>query len=427
MRYLARWMVLSTVTVLSLTHMAAVAQPQWALDTVVTTGAFSTGIALTPDGSKLIVTNNTNPGIVKIISTSDYAVHSIDISSIENYPNAVTVTPDGSTALVATTHNIVFIDLSTNSVKTHFAAPCAGTTLYGVAVTPNGQSATLPDLSSGCTQQGLRILSTSNPSGSTFYQMSTSGQLYAIAVTPDGTSAIITTFTSDQPKKVSLSTGAVQNIAGFKGSYGVAVLHHSNEALIQGDSLKRVSLTSNAATTFLSEIYSTALQGIAITADDRYAFVVGSFEKDVIDLTSNTIVQTFTAGGTAVAALADGSRFFVTDSYNGTLRVYRKTSSTGVQRTPETVSRPTEFTLLQNYPNPFNPTTGVRFQVAGVSDVKITVYDLLGRQVAVLVNERKQPGSYQVSFDGTGLASGIYFCRMVAGSFTATRTMMLVK
>ena len=60
-----------------------------------------------------------------------------------------------------------------------------------------------------------------------------------------------------------------------------------------------------------------------------------------------------------------------------------------------------------NFPNPFNPRTGVRFQVSGVSDVKLTVYDLLGREVSVLVNERKPPGSHEVRFDGSGLASGI--------------------
>ncbi len=65
--------------------------------------------------------------------------------------------------------------------------------------------------------------------------------------------------------------------------------------------------------------------------------------------------------------------------------------------------------------------------MSGVSNVKITVYDLLGRAVAVLVNERKQPGRYEVGFDATALASGAYICRMTAGTFTQSRTMLLVK
>jgi hypothetical protein len=101
---------------------------------------------------------------------------------------------------------------------------------------------------------------------------------------------------------------------------------------------------------------------------------------------------------------------------------------------------PVTFVLEQNYPNPFNPTTGIRFQVgqtlgpaggrpgvSGVSDVKLTVYDLLGREVAVLVNERKAPGSYEVKFDGKGLASGVYLYRMQAGDFTETRRLCLIK
>ncbi len=198
----------------------AFAQTEWVLDTVVTVGTNPTGIAITSDGSKLVVTNNTSPGSVAVVSTSDYAVSTIDISSIENNPNGATVAPGDSTALVCTTHNVVFIDLKKNSVKAHITAPCAGTTLYGIAVVPSGLNAVLPDLSSGCTQQGIRLIdATGSTSGSSFIPVSTSGELYGIAITPDGGSAVVTTFTSDSPKKVNLATSAVQSIAGIFGSY----------------------------------------------------------------------------------------------------------------------------------------------------------------------------------------------------------------
>ncbi len=111
----------------------------------------------------------------------------------------------------------------------------------------------------------------------------------------------------------------------------------------------------------------------------------------------------------------------------------RTTLITAVQPPHAGTGLPKDYRLEQNYPNPFNPTTGVRFQVPalsgvegpGVSDVKITVYDILGRQVAVLVNERKQPGSYEVSFDGSGLSSGVYIYRMTAGSFTQSKRMLV--
>ncbi len=104
--------------------------------------------------------------------------------------------------------------------------------------------------------------------------------------------------------------------------------------------------------------------------------------------------------------------------------IYYWDLSTGVKRTSEIAE---SFRLEQNYPNPFNPTTGIRFQVPGVSDVKLTVYDILGREVAVLVNERKAVGTYEVKFDGTGLASGAYFYRLTAGSFVQTKRLLFLR
>ena len=100
-------------------------------------------------------------------------------------------------------------------------------------------------------------------------------------------------------------------------------------------------------------------------------------------------------------------------------------ATTSVEESGSTA--PEKFELSQNYPNPFNPTTGVRFQVPGASDVKLVVYDILGREVATLVNERKAAGSYEVRFDGTGLASGVYFYKLSAGAMTVTKKMMLLK
>jgi hypothetical protein len=88
---------------------------------------------------------------------------------------------------------------------------------------------------------------------------------------------------------------------------------------------------------------------------------------------------------------------------------------------------PNSFALEQNYPNPFNPTTAVSYQLPAVSDVRLVVYDILGRKAAVLVNEKKAPGRYEVRFDATGLASGVYLYRLTAGNFVQTRKMVVVK
>jgi hypothetical protein len=92
---------------------------------------------------------------------------------------------------------------------------------------------------------------------------------------------------------------------------------------------------------------------------------------------------------------------------------------------------PDEYALLQNYPNPFNPTTEIRYDVAGLSGqssvVSLKVFDVLGREVAVLVNERREPGSYTVQFNASGLASGVYVYRLEAGGFVASKKLLLVR
>jgi hypothetical protein len=88
---------------------------------------------------------------------------------------------------------------------------------------------------------------------------------------------------------------------------------------------------------------------------------------------------------------------------------------------------PTSFALSQNYPNPFNPTTAINYQLPTQRHVTLVVYDMLGREVATLVNEFKHPGAYTVQWDGSGLASGVYFYRLSAGSFVQLKKMLLLK
>jgi hypothetical protein len=88
---------------------------------------------------------------------------------------------------------------------------------------------------------------------------------------------------------------------------------------------------------------------------------------------------------------------------------------------------PTSFELLQNFPNPFNPSTTIQYSIPRTSRVKLSVYDLLGREVAVLVDGDTAPGSYRVEFDGTRLSSGTYFYRLQAGEFSQTRQLVLMK
>jgi len=88
---------------------------------------------------------------------------------------------------------------------------------------------------------------------------------------------------------------------------------------------------------------------------------------------------------------------------------------------------PSEYNLQQNYPNPFNPSTNIKFTLPTSEMVKLQIYDILGNEVSILVDELKQAGVYVVTFDATKLSSGIYFYTIYAGNFRQTKKMLLVK
>ena len=102
--------------------------------------------------------------------------------------------------------------------------------------------------------------------------------------------------------------------------------------------------------------------------------------------------------------------------------------STGVNvATEDEAGVPTEFALQQNYPNPFNPTTTIAYALAQTAEVRLVVYDLFGRAVKTLVHTQQAAGRYDVPFDADNLASGTYFYRIEAGSFSQTRKLILLK
>jgi hypothetical protein len=91
------------------------------------------------------------------------------------------------------------------------------------------------------------------------------------------------------------------------------------------------------------------------------------------------------------------------------------------------VTAPKEFALEQNYPNPFNPTTVISYQLPVSGNVSLKIFDILGKEVAVLVNEVKEAGSYSAQFDGTKLSSGLYFYKLTTNQFSSIRKMLLLK
>jgi hypothetical protein len=112
------------------------------------------------------------------------------------------------------------------------------------------------------------------------------------------------------------------------------------------------------------------------------------------------------------------------------IRAYVSPIKTDVKEVVELM--PSSFSLAQNYPNPFNPSTVISYQLSAVSNVQVKVFDMLGREVATLVNEERPVGRYQINWNGTDnfgskVTSGVYFYTLRAGSFVATKKMILLK
>ena len=153
----------------------------------------------------------------------------------------------------------------------------------------------------------------------------------------------------------------------------------------------------------------------------EFAINVLYVSPDVPDTCFLSIALTASSGD----SLRPGSTFILDDVSFG--------PATGVDNAG--IEHPASFALLQNYPNPFNPETVISYQLSAVSDVKLVVYDMLGRKVAILVDERQSPGVYRTGFNGASLSSGTYFCRLSAfplsgghtAGFLETRKMQLLK
>ena len=94
---------------------------------------------------------------------------------------------------------------------------------------------------------------------------------------------------------------------------------------------------------------------------------------------------------------------------------------------PASSGLPSEFSLKQNYPNPFNPTTTIRYELPRQAKVSLKVYSVLGQEVVALVNAGQPAGHYSVVLNGQKLPSGVYFCRLQAGGYTATKALLLVR
>jgi hypothetical protein len=160
----------------------------------------------------------------------------------------------------------------------------------------------------------------------------------------------------------------------------------------------------------------------------RTGYLNGSLvQTPIVEMYGAGIFPDETWGGRAGYRLtASDSCFAVFEGPNG-VTAYGVSGCSGPVSSVEDDELPVSYSLSQNYPNPFNPSTTISFQIPISGFVKLVVYDILGEEVATLINEEKIAGSYEVDFNVRNLASGIYFYTINAGSFTSTKKMILMK
>jgi hypothetical protein len=158
------------------------------------------------------------------------------------------------------------------------------------------------------------------------------------------------------------------------------------------------------------------------------------YMNDVYNDTSYAITFSGGSANFSAALPAYGSAIYVLSDSLIKLKV---PSLTGVDERSPLNTMPTQFSLEQNYPNPFNPTTHFRFTIGDFPPeadapsaqrfVSLKIYDVLGREVATLVNERMNQGGYTMRWDASSYTSGVYFYRLRAGNFVETKKMLLVR
>ena len=250
-------------------------------------------------------------------------------------------------------------------------------------------------------------------------------------------------------------------------------MHNVNSLAVSGNNIfagseGRIFLSTNNGTNWnvinngfpnYLDVYSIAISGINIflgTNNGVFLSTNNGANWSSVGF-ANKVVLSFATSGTSVLAGTDCNGIYLSTNngtnwvnknqgFNVLPSVYALTISNGyifagtwsnsIWRRPlseiisvQNISTeiPAQFSLSQNYPNPFNSTSNLKFQISNLSYVKIIVYDIMGREVQTLVNERLQLGTYEVTFDGSTLNSGIYFYRMKTEGFSETKKMLLIK
>ncbi len=195
-------------------------------------------------------------------------------------------------------------------------------------------------------------------------------------------------------------------------------------------------LSQSTSDSLLIKLF-TQLGSLSLIGKQEYISAIDEFD-DVIEQNPNTEEAVFaeidalTTGllienDTTLGKTKAGKYLVKSDEYQDRIKNILKKNFGVKQNVETTESIPKQYQLYQNYPNPFNPVTTIKYDIVKPQNVKVTIFDILGRQVTTLVNTQQQPGTYTITWDASNVASGIYFYQLKTNDYVDTKKMILLK
>ena len=228
--------------------------------------------------------------------------------------------------------------------------------------------------------------------------------------------SLLTSFSiSNEKKKTGTYSGKLSY--GFtQATGGVTVLKPTSSASLDAVSSFGIWVYGDNGKNNLTAVFEPGSQAIVIGTVDWYGWKFFSSQSSQLTGTGKKLSSLVVsqAGGAAL----QGALYFDDAQTDPTVILNVKDEGRVV---------PGQYSLEQNYPNPFNPLTHFRFTIGKLQFVQLQVFDLLGRQIAVLVSEQKGPGSYEVPWDASAFSSGVYFYQLKAGDFLETKKLTILK
>ena len=228
---------------------------------------------------------------------------------------------------------------------------------------------------------------------------------------------------------------AITGQEAFAGTYGSGIWTREinemresvpPEAVLSATSLSFGAVHVDSTVTDTLQIMNGSLRSLVVDSayTDSRSFTANVMGASVSDSDRALIFVSFTP---KTADSYDDTLYISSNSVDGLTKVPLAGSGSTATLVRAGAKTPATYGLSQNYPNPFNPTTNIGYRIADVGLVTLKVYNVLGQRVATLVNKVEQPGSYQVQFDGSNLASGVYFYRLDSGNHSKTMKCLLLK